>query len=74
MKNIATKICPTLWKKPPAALIPTIENFPVRLSRIIAAKLKNPPLKLKAITVGEPANIPAKKNSRRKNYQRVDIR
>ena len=61
MKNIAAKICPTLWKNPPAALTPTTENFFVRLSRIIAAKLKSPPLMLKKIIVGEPANIPAKK-------------
>ncbi len=61
MKNIAAKICPTLWKKPPAALTPTIENFFVRLSKIIAAKLKSPPLTLKKITVGEPAKTPAKK-------------
>ena len=33
----------------------------MRLSKIIAAKLKSPPLKLNKITVGEPANIPAKK-------------
>ena len=61
MKNVAAKICPTLWKKPPAALTPTIENFFVRLSKIIAAKLNSPPLMLKIIIVGEPANMPAKK-------------
>ena len=61
MKIIATKICPRLWKNPPAALTPTIENFLVRLSKIIATKLKSPPLKLNKIIVGEPANIPDKK-------------
>ena len=61
MKNIAAQICPRLWKNPPAALTPMTENFFVRLSKIIAAKLKNPPLMLKKITVGEPANNPAKK-------------
>lgn len=61
MKNIAAKICPTLWKNPPAALTPTTENLFVRLSKIIVAKLNSPPLMLKKITVGEPENIPAKK-------------
>ena len=60
-KSVAAIICPTLWKKPPAALTPATENFSVRLSKIIAATLNSPPLMLKKIVVGEPANIPAKK-------------
>ena len=61
MNIIAAQICPTLWKNPPAALTPTTENFPVRLSKIIAAKLISPPLMPNEIVIGEPAKIPAKK-------------
>ena len=61
MKIIAANICPTLWKNPPAELIPTTENLSVRFNKIIAIKLNNPPLMLKKIIIGEPANIPDKK-------------
>lgn len=50
-----------MWKNPPDALTPTTENFSVRLSKIIADKLKNPPLAEKIIVDGEPAKIPDKK-------------